>query len=480
MKTGKKEGSKIYNIKENINITNKNNFNNNIKTDNIENNNFVELKNLLLRTSNEEKENDNYQEKSSLLLENIMAILEKISLTLKGEKKLFDILKEIYTTINLLIKEFKCDLNNAAKINTFITESKKDNKESIDFNINEGNNLIEFDINSKVVFLLKIKTLNRKINSLNEELNCLKQLFKDPNDKLNRNKSDNFYKFFTKKLKQINLKTKCDEFKYLLYIQNQKKKIMDLEEKLNIKKHENLSKEVLKSIRCFPNFVQYNFKEDINPKSLPLSEFLQMETNKNNKKRPKSTKNIKKSLSFKNKYQIHPIHTQNINTDRKLSRPKTVRINGKIKTEINIQNNNNNYFKNSRTFYKNKSHKINFKSLIDKDNHKRNYQSINPQKISTKFIIDKNIIKEVREFNPKTLMSNEKEFFIAHPTLDIAGISKGKDQAYIGLPKKFLKLNRGGAKSARIVFPSSLNETMVNLEKLRINKLIDMKNNDGE
>jgi len=470
MKTGKKEVSKIYNIKENINIENKNIFNNSIKTDDIEKNKFIELKNLLLKTSNEEKENNNYQENSSLLLENIIAILEKLSLTLKGGKKLYDILKEIYTTINLLIKEFKCDLKNTPKVNTFITESKiDDNKELIDININEDtNNIIKLDINSKVVFLLKIKTLNRKINSLNEELNCLKQLFNDPNDKLNMSKSDNFYKFFVKKLKQINLKTKCDEFKYLLFIQNQKKKIMDLEEKLNNKKHENLSKEVLKSIRCFPNFVQYNAKEDINPKSLPLSEFLQMGTKKNNKRRPKSTKNIKKSFSFKNKSknQIHPIYTHTINTDRQSSKSKTMRTNGKIKTEINIKNNNT--FKNSKTFYKNKSHKVNFKSLIEKE---RN---------SKRFIIDRNIIKEVREFNPKTLMSNEKEFFIAHPTLDIAGISKGKDQAYMGLPKKFLKLNRGGAKSARIVFPSSLNETMVNLEKLRINKIIDMKNNDSE
>ena len=54
MKTGKKEVSKIYNIKENINISNKNIFNNNIETDYTEENKFAELKNLLLKTSNEE------------------------------------------------------------------------------------------------------------------------------------------------------------------------------------------------------------------------------------------------------------------------------------------------------------------------------------------------------------------------------------------------------------------------------------------
>lgn len=466
MKTEKKEASKICKIKENINITNKNIFNNIIKTDYTDKNKYAGFKTIPLKTTNEEKDNDNYQDKSSLLLENIKSVLEKIYLALKGEKKLFNILKEIYTTINLLIKEFKCDLNNSDKINTFITEPKNDNKELIDGNINKENYIYELDTKSKVVFLLKIKTLKMKIDSLNEELNCLKLLFNNPNDKLNLNKNDNFYKFFIKKLKQIRLKTKYDEFKYLLYIQNQKRKIMDLEEKLKNKKHENLSKDVLKSIRCFPNFIQYNFKEDINPKSLPLSEFLQMETKSKYKRRPKSTKNIMKSLSFKNNYKVHPIYTQNNNTDKQSSKTKKMRTNGKIATEINIKTNKN--FKNSKTFYRNKSNKFNFRGL-----------TLNQEKKTKNFIIDKNIIKEVREFSPKTLMSNGKEFFIAHPTLDIAGISKGKDQAYMGLPKKFLKLNKGGAKSARIVFPSSLNETMVNLEKLRINKLIDMKN-DGE
>ena len=59
---------------------------------------------------------------------------------------------------------------------------------------------------------------------------------------------------------------------------------------------------------------------------------------------------------------------------------------------------------------------------------------------------------------------------------------KGKEQVYSGLPKKLLNLSKGGSfKSARMIFPSSLNETMVNLEKLRINKLhIDMDKKENE
>ena len=55
---------------------------------------------------------------------------------------------------------------------------------------------------------------------------------------------------------------------------------MDLEEKLKIKNNQNLPKETLKAIRCFPNFVQYDFKEDINPKTILLSQFFQKEKEK--------------------------------------------------------------------------------------------------------------------------------------------------------------------------------------------------------
>ena len=91
------------------------------------------------------------------------------------------------------------------------------------------------------------------------------------------------------------------------------------------------------------------------------------------------------------------------------------------------------------------------------------------------------LAKEIKDFNPKTIINNKKEFFIAHPTLNIAGIAKGKEQIYIGLPKKLIKLNKGGNfKSTMMVFPSSLNETMVNLEKLRNNKLhVDINKKDN-
>jgi len=123
----------------------------------------------------------------------------------------------------------------------------------------------------------------------------------------------------------------------------------------------------------------------------------------------------------------------------------------------------------------------------DSDNFKTKFLTLNPgenlltENSAEKKILDNNILKEVKEFNPKTIIDNKKKFFIAHPTLNIAGIQKEKEQAFSGLPRNLLKLNSGNFNGNKIIFPSSLNETMVNLEKLRSNRIkIDMikKGND--
>ena len=125
-----------------------------------------------------------------------------------------------------------------------------------------------------------------------------------------------------------------------------------------------------------------------------------------------------------------------------------------------------------------KSDKI-YNSELDKNEYKalNSYENNLTENNVQKFIINKNLVKQVKEFRPDTIMTNKKEFFIAHPTLEIAGVSKGKEQAFIGLPKNLLKLNKSGHFKTMMVFPSSLNETMVNLEKLRNNKFRDFENN---
>ena len=479
-------------IKKDHHTRNKNHSNNVMNTEPIDFYTIDNFYKMIFQTYNgEEKDINNKNNNYWLLLQNIIIILEKLTITFKDEKELlYNILKEVHTSINLLIKEFipdyhkKLDINN---LSSFLTEENNDEENIVSNEEVKGN---ELDINSKVVFLLKIKLLNRKISSLNKELKTLKKIIYDSSE----SKNNNYYEFMIKKLKELKNKIKVDEFKYLFYINSQKRTIMELEQQLKIKRHENLSKGALKSIRCFPNFVQYNFKEDINLKSLPLSQFLKIESKHNSKS--STARNIKKSKSSKNKLIIKTINEDNNKSDKNIYKEKEnenevilddkliTDINNKTDDFMNIKRNNIINIKNNFIFYGNKknSNNYNFDFLLDSDFHKKNYETINPAEKALfenkikKFIINKNILDEINRFKPKTLINNKKEFFIAHPTLKIAGVHKGKEQVYSGLPNKLLKLSKGGNfKSARMIFPSSLNETMVNLEKLRINKLhIDM------
>ena len=458
-----------------------------------------------------EEEDNDYQENSSILLENIYSILEKLSTNFKNDQKLlFKILKEINISINLIINEFssfskkKIDMNDDENdVNNFFLTAEKDIYENDD----EENKNMKLDTNSKVVFLLKIELLNRRIASLNEEIKNLKTILFKSNNKLNKDKNDNYYKFFMKKFKEIKDRKKCDDFKYLIFIENQKKKIMDLEEKLKIKNNENLPKDTLKSIRCFPNFVQYDFKEDINPKTIPLYQYIQQKKEKEKKtektkKSPKSKKNIFHSNKNKIKLQIQPLtntFNKTYSCNKNKYKTKEITLNDNIKTDDYRNNYNYNMInitdiKNNLKMFSNKgkynsNRYINFKKFYDLDidkniNYKYKTLSYEDKSRNNKYKVKKDLIKEIKAFNPKNIINNKKEFFISHPTLDIAGVAKGKEQVYIGLPKKLLRLNKGGNfKSTMMVFPSSLNETMVNLEKLRSNKLhvdINKKENEKE
>ena len=132
-------------------------------------------------------------------------------------------------------------------------------------------------------------------------------------------------------------------------------------------------------------------------------------------------------------------------------------------------------------------------SLIknNKINNEKNHKCNNSETKIKKRIIntDSNIINNTKEKNqytafdffkeyfPKTILDNKREFFVAHPTLNIAGVVKKKEVKYVGLPKKIirLKVHKNLEKNMMVTFPSSLNETLVNLEKLR-----NYKNNNNE
>ena len=491
-------------------------------------------------TRYENEEENEYTTNSSILLEKIINILEKISFKYKDQQKsLFNILKEIYNAIELLINDFipgdskKTDVEEANDNNLFLTDERNNNEKETEF---DKNKYFKLDIKSKVVYMLKIDQLNRKIDSLNEEINNLKDILfcnnsNEKNNKNNKNKNNNCYKLMMRKFKEIKVSNKCDEYKYLIYIENQKRKIRDLEGQLNIKNNEKLPKDIKRSIRCFPNFVQYDFKEDINPKTIPLHTLLQTEKhNEKDKEKAKekskekskekvktrscqktkeniyslsSKSKLKNKIKNKNKITIQPLlFSINNNSVKNMCKSKDITLNNnnnnnKVKTDENyikntkIQKNiiNIKDVKENFTVFSSRNQKTKLYDLdIDKNNNNIMYKTMNSTEKFAKnnllrgFIKNNDLAREVKEFSPKTIINNKKEFFIAHPTLYIAGVAKGKEQAYIGLPKKLLRLNKGGNfKSTMMVFPSSLNETMVNLEKLRSNKLhIDMEKKEND
>ena len=133
---------------------------------------------------------------------------------------------------------------------------------------------LELDIQSKTVFLLKIQKLNKKIKQLKEEMEFYKSIIDIPKKgKIGKN----FIELFKKKYMDQKSRNKKEEMNYLLCLREQEKQIILLEKKLKEKEQESLPSETIKSIRCFPNFHQYDFKEDINPKSIPLFQQFQKE-----------------------------------------------------------------------------------------------------------------------------------------------------------------------------------------------------------
>jgi hypothetical protein len=238
--------------------------------------------------------------------------------------------------------------------------------------------------------------------------------------------------------------------------------------------------ETIKSVRCFPNFHQYNVKEDINPKSIPLFQQFQ--------KKKKIDKYFEKEI---------------IKTPKNFSTIKNQRLlfdnSGNNRTRLVLTNSDFHKIKQNSTIIKkekvlNISKVKNYnKSLFNNDNKNNedyNYQKINNHILNT----DSNIINNngektpkkineiIKDYHPKTILDNKKEFFIAHPTLDIAGIVKNKEARYAGLPTKIirLKVHKNMEKNMIITFPSSLNETLVNLEKLRKCKNMNSVDKDNK
>ena len=424
------------------------------------------LSNILssANTNNNIKEDNNLKNETNpiILYDKIKLNIENfINEYIKEKNLVIFILKDILTATVIIIKDFIENKSNNLSLSS-------NNINNNDFFLTEGaqikqsnSSLFDLDINSKIVFLVKIKKLNERIRKLQEEMDFYKRII---NSQKNYKYGRDFANIFKNKIMEQKEKSKKEEIRYLFCIEEQEKKISSLEKELKKKENENLPFETLKSIRCFPYFNQYDFKKDINPKTIPM--YHQFQFNKlikpsKNLSNPKE-KGLNKNKSDKNRTQFYLTNALNkyISFEPKKSKAMTLR---KCKNENKTINNFSNILNTEENILNNSNMKN--RNLTLNDNEKKE---------------DVSIHKIINNYHPKTFLNNKKEFFVAHPTLGSIGVAKKNEMKYAGIPKKILKLklHKNLEKNMQITFPSSLNETLVNLEKLR--KFKNIKNQVNE
>lgn len=375
----------------------------------------------------------------------------------KGNNKLIYInLNKIYSYINSLISSLTN--KNKNRKNQEINDEKKDNILSVNLENSKKNKLKN---NSNFLYELKIDELNKKIKELNQEIELL-TVNEDNKKGIKLNKRYTLYGVLKRKISDLEDKLKLNEFKYLLCIKEQQKKISDLEKELKMKKIENDQNDV-KDIRCFPNLIQYNYKDDINPKSIPLTKSILKNINSPKKKQYK--KNYPKDYIKDSNLIITNSSSYNKNNHRIINTKnnfKTSYINNykdrcSPKEHIVIK---------SEDFYKNRNFYPDDDMSIPID------MSSRTKRKSTGHEDDEQNHLKYKEYNVENIINKEKKYFISHPNLTIAGVSNRKNKFANGLPNKIFsfKFSKNLEKNAFFIFPSTLNETLVNLEKLRINK----------
>ena len=384
----------------------------------------------------------------------------------KETLKLFDT-NAMYTSIlskleNIMIK-YKQDINKLyyilSNIDNFINMINQGDYSNIKTNI--------FKSNVPKTFILNDYNLENIDENKNNEI-----LSPRNNNKVNlsnnnlfdgeQHESDiNIYKRKVNKLlikiSQMENKFKIEKLKYLFCIGQYQKKLTDLEKKLNMDSIDKMPKNELKKFLCYPHYVKFDINEDINPKSVPMFNMRK-----------------KKCLSSTHDSRVNKkIYSKSDSFDYDLK---------------NKDNNNNNI--NSFDLFELKKDNDN-----DNDNEKLILNDNEEEKIDEK-IIDKEkeiFFEQVKnmielgkiKFDSKTealdkLFGNDKNFFISHPKLKyIKCLYDGNKMAtwklenqINSLPKQLskLKILSKSQKNAIVVFPSFLNETMANLEKLRTNK----------
>ena len=375
------------------------------------------------------------------------SIINKLDSLLNSYNKnsfqyIYSCLTKIKNNVSKIIEE-KTIINNKSRNNNNITEIKKYRYKTKQIDIKKYNSFNKRN-KRKILFSALPSNKNKGVKQNNTSI--------QKNSDLNESKLGREYqdinlrkiKYLRQKYNDLENKYKIEELNYLFRIGEQQKKIIQLEKKINMINVDNMSKEELKKYRCFPNYIKFDVIDD-------------------NDQKPNN--NLRKTI-LRNK--CHSSFQQRTHITNNFFEEKNNNLN-------NSGNDNDNLLNNQNEDNKNKT--IN---IIKNYNNKKND---NDDKLfkQAKEIIEygkKNFNKE--DFFIKKFFDQKKNYFISHPKLNY--IKYGTDGLNMKtwkindiletLPKKIskYKFSSKSQKNAIIVFPSSLNETVVNLEKLRVNK----------
>ncbi len=411
-----------------------------------------------------------------LLKQKLLTPKNRINLNISAQNeipKIFDnnsIYKSIMSKLENLMTEYKQDMMKLYYILTYIEnfiitiiEDEESNKEKSNEKKIIQKSLSAFSKGKTIKYNLEYKDRNKenKENKNNSPQN--NNLINISNNLIDCEPTEADSVILKRKINKLIIKInemeskfKIEKLKYLFCIGEYQKKVAELEKKLNMNSIDNMPKDELKKFLCYPHYVKFDVKEEINPKSIPMYNlrknkcYSSVHDNRINKKillgKSENIINSSDSDIKKNKENINNINSFDFLND------KIININNNDKTDL---------------------YNIEEENIIEKDK-QINYEEV-------KRLIELGNIKfGTKSQSMDIFLGKNKNYFISHPKINyIKNLNDGSkiaswklENQINSLPKQIskLKMLSKSQKNQMVVFPSFLNETIVNLEKLRTNK----------
>ena len=241
-----------------------------------------------------------------------------------------------------------------------------------------------------------------------------------------------------------------EKLSYLFYIGENQKQMAELERIIKVQTLDKMPKSELNKVICFPQYSKFDVNDDINPKSVPM--FLTAIN-----KRTQTPKSLKRNES-------------------QISKDNSI-FNKLFQTEIKkIRHSFSSSFDNS-----NKKGDINKNNAVNYDEKGENQKVFDKEKEIKKVIeLGQKYFNE-NIHSSSNIFKNSKNYFLAHPKLNyIKDINSRNNITRFkfgnqmnSLPKQLNSLKaifKSQKNAFSNAFPSSLNETLLNIEKLKTSK----------